>query len=239
MKRLFLLVCLAILSASTLDAQDIYLFSVGVTDYPGVANDLRFPAKDAKAMTRLYRKQGSRHTYLLTDKNATRSMILSKARALFSKAKPNDIVVFFFSGHGYPGGFAVYDGYLTYQDVKNLFAQCKAKNKMIFADACFAGDFRGKSDPKARNDVSKSVMLFLSSRDNETSLDGTTSMNNGVFTACLLSGLKGGADLNHDRVITAWELFKAVSEGVHKLSHDRQHPVMWGNFNDSMTIIRW
>ena len=95
------------------------------------------------------------------------------------------------------------------------------------------------SSTKAREDLSQSVMLFLSSRDDETSKEGTIFMNNGVFTACLLSGLKGGADQNRDRVITAWELFKAVSEGVRKMTYDEQHPVMWGKFDKNMPVMVW
>lgn len=239
MKRLMLLLVIVFSAVFSLDARDIYIFSVGVSDYPGTGHDLTFPAKDAKAMIRLYRQQGSQHTFLLTDNNATRSTILANARKLFKNAKADDIVVFFFSGHGYPGGFCAYDKYLTYQDVKSVFAQCKSQNKMIFADACFAGEFRGKTVRKTRDKLTKSVMLFLSSRDDEVSYDGDSSMNNGIFTACLLSGLKGGADLNRDRVITARELFVAVSQGVHKLTRDEQHPVMWGKFDNNMPVMVW
>ena len=57
--------------------------------------------------------------------------------------------------------------------------------------------------------------------------------------ACLVRALKGGADVNRDRVITAKELFSAVSKGVKELSDNRQHPVMWGNFPDDMPVMVW
>ena len=107
---------------------------------------------------------------------------------------------------------------------------------MIFADACFAGDIREHKAPKAGQE--KDVMLFLSSRDNEVSIE-TPRMKNGFFTACLVRCLKGGADVNHDRIITAKELYSAVSEGVIKLSKDKQHPVMWGHFDDNMPVMIW
>ena len=28
-------------------------------------------------------------------------------------------------------------------------------------------------------------------------------------------------------------------EDVRKLTHDKQHPVMWGNFDNNLTIISW
>ncbi len=245
MKRLILIFVMVFGVVLSLDARDIYIFSVGVSDYPGTINDLTFPAKDAKSMVRLYKQQGSGHTYLLTDANATRATIIANAQNFFKNAQADDIVVFFFSGHGYEGGFCAYDKFLTYQDVKSLFAQCKSQNKMIFADACHAGALRSKQVSKSRSKLPKSVMLFLSSRDDEVSYDGNREMNNGrdmnngVFTACLLSGLKGGADLNRDRIITARELFQAVSQGVHKMTRDKQHPVMWGKFDHNMPVMVW
>ena len=64
-------------------------------------------------------------------------------------------------------------------------------------------------------------------------------MSNGFFTAYLERGLRGAADANKDRDITAKELFVYVSNGVQKLSKGKQHPVMWGKFDDNMSILRW
>ena len=81
-------------------------------------------------------------------------------------------------------------------------------------------------------------MLFLSSRENEVSIE-SPSMKNGFFTTCLQRGLRGGADINRDRIITAKELFEFVSLGVKKLSRDKQHPVMRCKFSDSMPVMIW
>lgn len=238
MKRSILLlwVVLSLVSLKA-EAQSIYLVSAGVADYPGTANDLNLPAADAKAVHRLFKKNARASSVLLTDSNATKGHILTSARNLFAKAGPNDIVVFFFSGHGYPGGFVAYDDMLTYSEIRRLFSACKARNKMIFADACFSGDIR-EGGGTGFNDPSNSIMLFLSSRSDETSIE-RSDMRNGLFAACLVRALKGGADMNRDRVITAKELFTAVSKGVKDLSRDRQHPVMWGNFDDTMPVMVW
>lgn len=239
MRRLSRLLLTAVLLpvVSALYAQNIYLVAVGVSDYPGEVNDLALPANDARSVCRLYKTNSRVDAMLLTDRRATHSEILTKSRNLLSKAKPEDIVVFFFSGHGMPGGFCAYDETLSYQEIRRLFSACKAKNKMIFADACFAGDMR-ENKPGSGPDPGSNVMLFLSSRENETSIE-SPSMKNGFFTAALIGGLKGGADTNRDRTITARELFVAVSGKVKDLSHDRQHPVMWGNFDDNMPVIVW
>ena len=81
-------------------------------------------------------------------------------------------------------------------------------------------------------------MLFLSCRSNEVSIE-TPTKTNGFFTYALQHGLRGGADKNKDRTITAKELFNYVSAKVKKESNDRQHPVMWGKFPDNMPVIKW
>jgi uncharacterized caspase-like protein len=64
-------------------------------------------------------------------------------------------------------------------------------------------------------------------------------MVNGVFTTYLLRGLRGGADSDGDRKITAKELFKFVSHDVKERSKDKQHPVMWGKFDDDYVLMDW
>ena len=236
-KRSLIIFILCLFFALEGSAQKLYLVSVGISDYPGAANDLILPVKDASAIYELYRKNKNAELVLLTDKQATREAILSKARDLFQKANKQDIVILFFSGHGYPGGLVAYDKYLSNNDIRNLFSHCKASNKMVFSDVCYAGNLRERKRAAAP-DPGNSVMLFLSSRDNEVSIENPR-MKNGIFTACLLRCLKGGADANRDRVITAKELFDAVSKGVQKLSGGRQHPVMWGNFDDDMPVMIW
>lgn len=239
MKRiLFSLICICLLGTG-LSAQKIYLVSVGIADYPGTQNDLTLPAKDATTIQWLYQKNKKAETVLLTNTQATRSNVLNSMERLFAKASTNDIVVLFFSGHGYKGGFVGYDDRLSYQDVRQAMAKSSSKNKMIFADACFSGKMRGAGrSSSSLSPASLKVMLFLSSRDTEVSFE-RSSMQNGFFTTSLQRGLRGGADTNRDRIITAQELFQFVSQGVKELSNDKQHPVMWGKFDHSMPVMIW
>ena len=216
---------------------DVWVVSAGISDYPGTGLDLNLPAKDAETMAKLYRRNSNAHTALLTDDDATVDHIVAKMKELYSKAKENDIVVFFFSGHGASSGcFCAYDGFLEYKAVRDAMALSKCKNKMIFADACFAGKMRQEGHATRPSDMN--VMLFLSSRSDEVSREHP-SMKNGYFTACLDRCLRGAADVNKDKVITAEELFTAVQRGVVKLSDNMQHPVMWGNFDDDMPVMVW
>jgi hypothetical protein len=60
-----------------------------------------------------------------------------------------------------------------------------------------------------------------------------------MFTKHLLRALKGGADADNDRIVTAQELFAFVSKRVRSERSNRQHPVMWGKFEDNLCVINW
>lgn len=211
--------------------------SVGIADYPGSYRDLNLPENDARAIASLYKRCNSAHTVLLLNENATRENIIIEAKSLFSKAGKQDVIIFFFSGHGSDGCFCAYDGNLEYSELRSVFASSKATSKIIFADACHSGSMR-QGGHTGRHNLGSDVMLFLSCRDEEYSIE-RLDMENGYFTACLVRCLKGGADGNKDKIITARELYKGTRKGVIRLSQDRQHPVMWGNFNDNMPVIDW
>lgn len=215
-----------------------YLVSVGISDYPGTQNDLRLPHNDAATMQWLYQENKNSETILLMNNQATKAYVKEAMQQLFSKATANDIVVMFFSGHGVQGSFVCYDGFLHYTDIRNIMSACKSKSKMVFADACFSGAFRATGKQAGGGWRGTNVMLFLSCRTNEKSIE-RRGMTNGFFTYALQHGLRGGADANRDHTITAKELFNYVSAKVKRLSHNKQHPVMWGKFPDTMPVMRW
>ncbi len=242
--RLFLMLLVLVLSVGSASAQKkIYIVSAGIADYPGTNMDLTLCANDAVTIKGVFAKNKRSNTILLTNSQATRAAILAALQQQFAKATKNDAILFFFSGHGSPGNLVCYDGELDYHSIKNIMAKSKARSKMIFADACFSGKMRNEQRTQYNTSVPENlrntkVMFFLSSRSDETSIE-RRDMKNGFFTAYLQRGLRGGADTNKDRVVTALELFKFVSKGVKNISEDRQHPVMWGKFDNNMPVITW
>ena len=212
------------------------MVSVGIADYPGKENDLRISDNDAKAIAKVFLATKDASVKVLTNEDATQSALLSTMHTLFEDAQSDDAVVLYFSGHGTPGALACHDGLLTYQHIFKMLKGCKANKKMIIADACFSGKMR-TTRQQSNNYNSQNVMLFLSSRTNETSQE--TKFKNSLFTIFLERGLRGGADMNRDRQITARELYDFVHKGVIDASGNKQHPVMWGKFENNMTIIKW
>ena len=243
MKRYILTFLLACCNAF-LSHGETYVVVAGISDYQN-ASDLLLPEKDAKAIAKLYKTQTS-NVILLTGSYATRSRIIKSLRDQFSRAEEEDMIVFSFSGHGYQGGICPYDmnrqpsSGITYDEIHSILKQSRAKRKIVFADACFSGglrDEKGHKRPSSENDNSN-VLLFLSSRGGEPSIESPY-MVNGYFTTYLLRGLRGGADINRDRKITAIEIFNFVYDGVTEKSSNRQHPVMWGQFDDNWVIMEW
>lgn len=241
----FILLALSSLSAT---GRTIYVLSVGISDYRYIS-DLQKTENDAREFSELYMTHTKNVTTLLGPK-ATRENILSSLRSCFAKAGADDIVVFFFSGHGDKGGLCAYDTkgrstLVTYAEVQKAIGSCKAANKQLFIDACYSGGLRdGKKTARpattARPPLSdtQGIMLFLSSRTGETSQENRWA-DNGFFTQYLIKGLKGAADTDSDRIITAKEIFTYVSAKVSERTRKKQNPVMWGKFNDNMHILNW
>ena len=242
---LFILLALSSLSAT---GRTIYVLSVGISDYRYIS-DLQKTENDAREFSELYMTHTKNVTTLLGSK-ATRENILSSLRSCFAKAGADDIVVFFFSGHGDKGGLCAYDTkgrstLVTYAEVQKAIGSCKAANKQLFIDACYSGGLRdGKKTARpattARPPLSdtQGIMLFLSSRTGETSQENRWAAN-GFLTQYLIKGLKGAADTDSDRIITAKEIFTYVSAKVSERTRKKQNPVMWGKFNDNMHILNW
>lgn len=222
---------------------DVYVVSVGISDYQNIS-DLVLPEKDAKSIAELYKTQ-TKNVILITGKYATKARILKSLKDQFSRAKEEDMIVFSFSGHGYPGGICPFDmsskkeSGITYREIQHILKQSRAKRKIIYADACFSGGLRGSSvSENSYTHQDTDVLLFLSSRGGETSIESPF-MVNGFFTTYLLRGLRGGADTDRNKKITARELFLFVSQGVKERSKDKQHPVMWGKFDDNYVLMDW
>ena len=248
MRRVFF-VFLLMISIFKIEARNIYVLSVGISHYQHL-RDLKKAETDATTIADLY-KTHTTHVTLLRSVQATRDNILTELRRTCNLATEGDILVFFFSGHGGKDGLCAYDTknpqtMVRYEEVQQVIRNCKANNKQLFIDACYSGGLRLSSPSTSHSSSSaetsftnsQGIMLFLSSRTNEASIENPWSAN-GFFTQYLLKGIKGAADTNRDRIISAKELFTYVSSNVTERTNGKQHPVMWGKFNDNMRIMNW
>lgn len=241
--RRFTLFIIALCVITLCRAQKVYVVAAGVNDYadPKV-NDLHCCENDVADFCSLMVKQRAT-VYKFTGHQATKANIKNALTTICTSATAQDAVVFFFSGHGYPGGFCPYDmrqisDGLSYAEMQTIFKQCRAGRKVVFADACFSGGLRNRRSSAPNINKNGDVMFFLSSRTNETSQEVQYGKN-GQFTRFLIRGLGGGADVNRDRIITAKEIYTFVHNGVSVATRDQQHPVMWGKFDNNMPVLVW
>lgn len=192
----------------------------------------------------------------LLDGAATRAAVLKGLAELAARTTPDSTACVFFSGHG---GIVDNNGQedsvwatvdtdlddlagtsISSQELASAFANIKAKQLLVFIDACHAG---GAAISKQLTDGKGHVMklgysqkaierlaagtgraLMASCRADETS-GVFTSARNSVFTTTLLAGLKGAADKGASGVIKVFDLFNYISEEVPKLIPDTQHPI--------------
>ena len=186
---------------------------------------------------------------VLIDENATRKNIMESMRKLFLQADENDVVIMYYSGHGYPGAFLPvdYDGYynqLYHNEVTALLKQSKAKHKLVLADACHSGSLTAMKAPVQSTlkkyytafETSKGgTALLMSSKGEEFSLEDR-GLRQGIFSHFLIRGLKGEADKNKNKIVTIKELYDFVFDKVRHYTNQIQSPSLTGDYDNSMPV---
>ena len=142
-------------------SQDIYVLTIGVSQYQNTAYNLRYAAKDAKDLANVYQAIESRsgtdadahvHILSLTDQKATRPEIL-KAKDWLMQSRIHDLVVVFAAGHGMTDTqsnyyFGTHDidpqdpaaNGLPYEEFEFLLDGIPALQKVLLLDTCFSGE---------------------------------------------------------------------------------------------------
>lgn len=236
MKRLVLTCLSAFLLTTTALAQKTYAIITGVSNYEGTANDLTQSTKDAKSLASLYKSKGAT-VVLLTSQNATRANVIAAIRKVRNIATSNDRIVFSYSGHGMENIICTYvstsSQMLSYNELFRELDQCPAKDIVCYIDACYSGTAANNmhsknfvsANEKAWENIMKSnprYIVYLSSRSSETSSESPL-VGSGLMTNGIMKGLRGKADSDGDKNITAIELFKYIHKDV-QLHNKRQHP---------------
>lgn len=236
----------------------IWAVVVGVGKYTSMPS-LKFTDDDAfRFYSHLKSPEGGAlpddQVEILVDEAATRENILKAMRTMFLKADENDVVMFYFSGHGLEGCFLPvdFDGYnnkLRHEEIRQILKQSKAKHKLCIADACHSGtlDYSGSLAAKGPAPVSLQrfyqafeetdggIALLMSSKPEELSLEDH-GLRQGVFTYYLLRGMKGAADTNGDYIVSIKELYNFVYAKVRDYTAGVQTPVLTGDYDDAMPV---
>lgn len=194
---------------------------------------------------------------LLVDENATHRNIIMAMKDIYLRADENDVVLFYFSGHGLQGAFLPvdYDGFenrLEHHEIRDALLATRARHKLVIADACHSGSLssgisagqglaaKGMDEKLARyyealNEAHGGTALFLSSKGIEYSLEDG-GLRSGVFSHFLIRGLEGEADNNNDDMVTISELFNFVHRETRTYTGNQQTPTISGDYDPDMPV---
>jgi len=226
---------------------NLYLLSIGVSDYENADYNLNYADDDAKAVVQMYGKRHEQvfervYSKLLTDEKATRAQILDGFRWLEQNAGPQDVVVIFIASHGLndQGDFYIlpHDGStkdlaataISWEAFAQVLGSMSSK-VLLFLDACHSGqmgenmaDVNNTEALRLMSSDNKGVVIMSASTGDESSFEHPD-WGHGAFTYALLEGIdRGYADLKPDRVIYLRELDFFVADKVFEMTNGRQNP---------------
>ncbi len=231
------------------DRPDLYILSVGVSNYKNEEYNLNYADKDAIAIAEVFSSLGTEvykdvNMQQLMNENATKAAVLEAFESLSETVKPKDMVLVFIASHGInkEGQFYImpHDSdlekitqtLLSWEDIASLLGNLPS-NVLVFIDACKSGqlgvnvtDYNADNTEAVRQASSdeNGVVIMAASTGNEPALE-STEWEHGAFTLSLLEGLKAGkADIKEDGTIYLRELDFYISERTIELTNNAQHP---------------
>jgi WD40 repeat protein len=235
----------------------LWAIVVGISDYDGDRMDLRYASKDAQVMAKALQLGGKRLLgaenvkLTLLDTNGTRSLpTKSNIKLAFEEvgdARPWDILVVYFAGHGVAVGDTYYylaqearSAYLSDPAIRGQVAvsseemvrwlnKCPAQKQVMVLDTCAAGTAARKLVEK--RDLSSDQIRAIERLKDRTGfhvLMGSAAdavsyeasqYEQGLLTYALLKGMKGAA-LRQQEFIDVSTLFNNAAEDVQRLAQN-------------------
>ncbi len=242
----------------------LHLIVVGINQYQNKSMVLNYALADATAFKDELEKDAKSiianiKTYFVTDNAATKTGITNAFKQVQETAKPQDVFVFYYAGHGVIGKDKEF--YLVPNDVsdlKNAQAELESKGmpaklmqkyaidipaqkQLFILDACqSAGAFNEMLS--ADGDQQKSIAVvsrstgthWMAASGAQQYANEFSQLGHGAFTYVLLEALKGSAAA--DKMITVNGLKnylqQEVPELMKKYSGTLQYPASYGFGND-------
>jgi WD40 repeat protein len=238
---------------------DLYLVSVGVSNYRNPIYNINYAAADARSIAQvlqLQQGQNYAHVYetVLSDKKANVKSIrdaLSTLRA----AKPDDTVMVFLSGHGIQTGgktyfapWGVFVGNISgtcieWREIVESLSHSYAK-KLLFTDACHSGAKLGAAQATSAQMAEAvrkqaGIVMLASSQSDEFSFEDKE-VKQGTFSLALAEAFAGKADVDGDGNITLPEIAIYVPRRVSEATKGLQNPqlVLVQDFNPQTVLSK-
>lgn len=197
----------------------VFAIMVGISDYGDDDMNLPYTDEDASKLAETLRREGvlNPSSVTLTNAQATVAGVRQAFQRVAQQAGPNDMFLFFFSGHGdqtegnvsdvssfEPDGrtesIVLRDGEISDFEMARLFGTLRTRLSLLVLDSCYSGGF-------ARNVVDRpGVMGLFSSEEDLTSAVADKFEAGGYLAHFLRTALSGDADGDGDQMVTAGEL---------------------------------
>ncbi len=228
----------------------LHILAVGINKYQNAAYNLNYAQPDAQSFIDKIQSSGknifkSINPIEIYDENATKDHIASAFKSIIARAKPEDVFLFYYAGHGTLDEEHNDEYYLVPTDITKLYGdptqlqakgisatelrgfltQVKSQKQIILMDACHSGGAlkslnvrAAATDEKAIVQLARSsgVVMIASSGTKQFATE-FDQLKHGVFTYVLLEALDGKAD-NGDKKITVNELKFYMEERVPELT---------------------
>lgn len=230
----------------------LHRLCVGINEYQLATFNLSAATKDAADVFAALEKHcvgpenrfGSARGTMLTDKNATRANVLKAIADIRKVAKPGDLVVFLFAGHGIKQQDEFYlmtheadpsaslkGKSLSGEDLRTALADMECPVLLIM-DACHSARgvkaFRPATDDLTRSltDDTAGVTVLAAAMAHEVA---SATVENGYFTAALLKALQLGKGVPfdpHEHVLYTHHIYSVVFSEVRKATNGKQNPFL-------------
>jgi WD40 repeat protein len=228
---------------------NLYVLSIGVSDYEDDLYDLEFAAKDASAITQVFSKQKRlfrtiKHKQLL-NRDATKDNILDALDWIEQESTQRDLSVIFLAGHGVNNSKGSYY-FLPYaanvdklrrtgvkwSEFKDVVTELPGKT-LLLVDSCRSGNIMGGKSRGIDDNITSAIKSITSEGTGQVIMTAATGSSvsiedpkwgHGAFTKALIEGIDGRADYDDNGVVSIKELDLYVTIRVKKLTKGRQKP---------------
>jgi hypothetical protein len=226
---------------------NLYILSMGISEYAGPNHLPPFAADDAKKVARAFQNRsrelfGNIEVRILTDHEATKKGMREGLDWLASKMTPKDVGIVFYSGHGTrdeQGRFCLCPIDIQPTDhISSCLAGTEFKNRLdempgrlvAILNSCHSGEVTEHEKPPPQTDSlvqdlaseDSGVVVMSASLGREYAI-GDNRVNAGYFSIAIVEGLDGYADINDDGIVTIDELDKYAYIRVRQLSEGKQN----------------
>lgn len=191
------------------------------------------------------RKTPEERVISLSNEKASREQILNSLKATFndtSQVRPQDIVVFYFSGYGVFGedrfGICAYDcdgegGIITEREILDIMEASPAKRKLCLVDACVPDS---TADLPLVSAPLESPVAFLRSGDLYAS-DTGLEYGRSWFSFLMVAGLRRVADVEFGGLVTLQELHDFISNAFNQQNGKARAPQINPGADRSMVVV--